>query len=202
VAAGLLGIAALVALVVAGGLLSRPAAPGGEQPRANTLGQAAAPLLVEEWEDVQCPACRRAALTTPAELEPFIAGGRVRLAVRHLPFQGEASARAAEATECAGDQGRFFDYRRLLDTADPARGPVRFSGEALKGYAAELGLDAGAFGACLDSGRYRGRVLADLEAARRLGLESTPTFIAGGERIVGLPRAGELRALIERRRGG
>ncbi|MCC6626007.1 MAG: thioredoxin domain-containing protein [Chloroflexi bacterium] len=132
------------------------------------------------------------------ELDPFVSSGAVRVVSRHFTVLGEASQRAAEAVECAGDQRRHHDYRERLYATDPSLRAERFSAENLKKYAAELGLTAEPFNRCLDSGTYRARVAADMAEGRRKGVDSTPTLFVNDEKIAGVPAAGQLTATVER----
>jgi len=107
--------------------------------------------------------------------------GRVRLVFKDFPLASHNGAiPAAEAARCAGEQGRFWEYHDLLFVAQPA-----FARADLLTYAARLGLPAEAFTACLDSGRYREAVKADVAEGRAAGVRATPTFFVNGQRLVG-----------------
>ena len=106
---------------------------------------------------------------------------RVRLVYRDFPLDFHAGARpAAEAARCAAAMGRFWEYHDLLFVAQP-----EFSRDQLVGYAARLGLDRTAFASCLDSGRFREAVDADINEGRARGVRGTPTFFINGRRLVG-----------------
>ena len=106
---------------------------------------------------------------------------RVRLVYRDFPLEFHAGARpAAEAARCAAAMGRFWEYHDLLFVAQP-----EFRREQLVGYAGRLGLDRTAFASCLDSGRFRDAVEADLNEGRARGVRGTPTFFINGRRLVG-----------------
>ena len=106
---------------------------------------------------------------------------RVRLVYRDFPLEFHAGARpAAEAARCAAAMGRFWEYHDLLFVAQP-----EFGREQLVGYAGRLGLDRTAFASCLDSGRFRDAVEADLNEGRARGVRGTPTFFINGRRLVG-----------------
>jgi protein-disulfide isomerase len=123
--------------------------------------------------------------TEPQIIEQYIAPGKVRLIYRHLVQLGDESVRLGEASECAGDQGKFWEMRKLLYSR---QGDVYAAGDlnaALNSFARELGLDAGAFAACLQSGKHRAAVLADARAAEAAGVRSRPVFDIGDQRVVG-----------------
>jgi len=106
---------------------------------------------------------------------------KVRVVFKDFPLAShEGAIPAAEAARCAGEQGRFWEYHDLLFVAQPA-----FARADLLTYAARLGLAAEAFTACLDSGRYREAVKADVAEGRTAGVRATPTFFVNGQRLVG-----------------
>ena len=107
--------------------------------------------------------------------------GKVRLVFKDFPLDFHEGARpAAEGARCAAQSGRYWEYHDLLFLAQP-----EFSRENLIRYAARLGLDQPAFTACLDSGRFRKAVGADLAEGTALGVRGTPTFFVNGRRLVG-----------------
>jgi protein-disulfide isomerase len=87
---------------------------------------------------------------------------------------------AAEAGQCAHDQGKFWDFHDKMFQNQRALGA-----DALKGYAVQLGLDANRFNSCLDSGTHKERVLADSAAAGAMGLTGTPAFYINGRFLSG-----------------
>jgi protein-disulfide isomerase len=90
------------------------------------------------------------------------------------------AAKASEAAHCAGDQGKYWEYHDTLFANQRA-----LQIDQLKKYAADLGLDAAAFGRCLDSGTHAGRVQAGLQEATQLGLSSTPSIFINGRLVMG-----------------
>jgi rhodanese-related sulfurtransferase len=106
----------------------------------------------------------------------------VRFVFRQFPLERihQYALHAAEASECAADQGKFWP---ALERFYNARGQL--SDEALKRYAGELGLDMEKFNACLASGATLARIRRDIEDGRALGVRGTPTFFFAGERIEG-----------------
>jgi protein-disulfide isomerase len=115
-----------------------------------------------------------------------------------MAFLGDESVWAAAASECASDQGRFWDYHDALFAHTAGRAKGVFSKPNLKAYAAELGLDRPAFDNCVDSGRYENLVRAQTDLGRQRGVTSTPTLIIDGRLVSPVPGFEELRALIVR----
>jgi predicted DsbA family dithiol-disulfide isomerase len=146
---------------------------------APVRGNPKAPVTIIEFSDFQCPFCVRARPTVNRVREAY--GDRVRFAFRHFPLDFHAQAeKAGEAAACAGDQGKFWEMHDLL-WANTSKLQVA----DLKAHASTLGLDTGAFGQCLDSGRHGGLVSSDLEAGQGYGVSGTPAFFVNGRPLVG-----------------
>ncbi len=140
-------------------------------------GDPEAELVVVEVSDFQCPFCQRHVLETQPTLdEVYVDSGRILWVFKHLPLPIHPQAvDAAVASECAGDQGSFWPMHDLLfETVE--RWAVDAPGPALTDIATELGLDAGAFSACLESRAALERVLSDASDLSGI-ISSTPTFI-------------------------
>jgi protein-disulfide isomerase len=106
----------------------------------------------------------------------------MRFVYRHMAVLGPASVQAAQAASCAFEQGKFWEYH---DTLFRSKSPLAFSVAQLKRSAADLKLDAQAFGTCLDSGRYAERVQAETVFGRALGATGTPSFLVNGQLAIG-----------------
>lgn len=163
-----------------------------------TLGPEDARVTIEEYADFQCSYCARAAedLLPPIE-EQYIADGRVKLVFRPMAFLGQESLRAAEAAECASNQGRFWDYHDKLFENQRGEGRGAFAVDNLKRFAEELGLDTAAFNQCVDSRRHRRLIEFETADAQDKGVDSTPTFIIGEQIVRGLVSFEELQETIE-----
>jgi protein-disulfide isomerase len=106
-------------------------------------------------------------------VEEYVEPGLVRFEYRDYAFRGPDALRAAEAAECAADQGAYWQYHDTLFLNQGS--PEGFSAPRLKQIAETLGLDTAAFSACLDSGEKRDEVQAELAEGQALGVDSTPT---------------------------
>ncbi len=102
--------------------------------------------------------------------------------VRDFPLSSihPFAQKASEATECANDQGKFWEYHDLLFANQGA-----LDVDSLKGSAVELGLDTGTFDECLDSGEYEQEVLQDLQDGQAAGVTGTPAFFVNGQLVSG-----------------
>jgi protein-disulfide isomerase len=152
-----------------------PAAPRG-QADFRTLGSPAAPVTVIEFTDLQCPYCARFALETWPELRKrYVDTGKVLFVARDLPLSFHPFALpAAVAARCAGQQGRFWEYREAL-----FRGQSRLATAPYAELARRFGLDVEQFEACRADSAVLGAVREDAATAARNGITSTPTFVVG-----------------------
>ena len=120
-------------------------------------------------------------------METYVQTGQVRYAFRNLPLHSihPQAQKAAEAAECAGEQGQYWEMHDLL-----FEGQETWSGNpdaigTFKEMAGELDLDQSQFDACLDDGEYADRVASDTEEALAVGLSSTPAFLINGVKLSG-----------------
>ncbi|HZP48637.1 MAG TPA: thioredoxin domain-containing protein [Vicinamibacterales bacterium] len=142
-------------------------------------GPSSAPIELVEFSDFQCPFCLRAHPTVDQVLKTY--GDKVRFVYRHYPLPGHPNARpAAEASECAAEQGKFWPYYDKLFATQS-----RLSDADLKQDAAELGMDASKFNACVDSHKFAAKVDADVRAGQEAGVDGTPAFFINGRLVSG-----------------
>jgi protein-disulfide isomerase len=149
-----------------------PASLGGAQ----IEGDRAAKIAVIEYSDFQCPYCGRFANETFPEFEKqYVQSGKVLFAFRQFPLESihPYALKAAEATECAADQGKFWALHTLT-FADQSH----LDDTALFEHAAKTGLDVQRFGKCL-RGDVASRVRADEQTGQRMLVSGTPTFFIG-----------------------
>ncbi len=140
-------------------------------------GNADAELTLIEFSDFQCPYCARFYKETlPLIQKEYIDTGKVRMVYRDFPLSNAhpEAQKAAEAAQCAGEQGKFWEmHDKLFDKHSAlAIGHI-------KRYARELGLSGKRFDECVDSGRFREEVLKDLQDGQAAGVQGTPTFFLG-----------------------
>jgi protein-disulfide isomerase len=154
-------------------------------------------VTIEEWADFQCPACGQFARTTERELlEMYVASSRVRYSYRNFAFLGSESSWAAEAAECAADEGRFWEYHDLLYASQAGEQRGTFAKPKLKVMGEKLGLGA-SFAECVDSGRHAQAVRDETARGQTLGVRATPTLFVNGRRVQGAISMEQLRAIID-----
>jgi len=162
---------------------------GAEGP---SRGAADAPVTIVEFEDFQCPFCKKAQGTLEQVLLRY--KDKVRVVHRDFPLQPlhPASQKAHEAARCAEEQGKFWEYRDLLYKNAPAAAP-----EQLNDYASRTGMDVTAFKQCLDSGKFKLVVQKDETEGNRLGVQGTPAFFINGRLLSGAQPENEFARVID-----
>jgi len=117
--------------------------------------------------------------------ETYGKAGTVRFVYRHMAFLGQESLWAAEASECAGEQGKFWEYHDKIFASQKGENQGAFSKDNLKKFASDLKLDTAKFNQCLDSGKFTDKITKSTEDANQLGVEGTPTIFLNGIYIPG-----------------
>lgn len=136
-------------------------------------------VLVEEFIDLQCEACRAAQTKIiPLLLERY--GQKIRFEVNHFPIGGGHiySVYAAQAAECAADQGKFWEFEEMNYKNQDDLGE-----KAVYDWARALKLDLPLFERCLKSEIKKDTVLADRDEGDKRGVNGTPTFFVNGVRV-------------------
>jgi protein-disulfide isomerase len=161
------------AVALAAACASEPAPAPPAMP-FNELGRADAPVTIMEFSDLQCRFCARyASQTFPQLRRDYIDSGKVRYVVHDLPLAYHANAvPAAIAARCAGEQGRYWDYREALFVER-----YRLPQEPYAEIAASMGLDPTRFAACRDDPAQAAAIRADMNLAASRGIGSTPSFV-------------------------
>ena len=152
-----------------------------------------AAVTIIEFSDFQCPYCARFNTDTLPQILSNYAD-RVRFVYRDFPLTSlhENALKAAEASECADDQGAYWKYHDLLFQNQAA-----LDDASLKNYAASLGLDTAAFNQCLDSDKFLSEVQKDEQDGITAGVQGTPAFFVNGVLIEGAQPYTVFQAAIE-----
>jgi protein-disulfide isomerase len=178
-----LAVVAITALAVLVRFWPRATSADGSTPSLSdepSIGPAGAPVTIIEYGDFGCTTCR--GWFRQGVLKQLLTayGSQIRFVWRDFPIITAESPKAAEAGQCAFDQGRFWEYHDLLYQHAPA-----LSIGDLKSYAADLGLDTTVFDTCLDTGVHRAKVEASTKEAYSHGFQATPAFLVNGQPVAG-----------------
>jgi len=143
------------------------------------LGNMSAPITVIDFSDFQCYLCNRYVKNTePLINQTYVQTGKVALVFKHLPNRGFDSMGAALAAQCTNDQGKFWQFHKLLYSNQKPIDSGWVSKENLKKFASQiLGLDIQEFDSCFDNEKYRSFVQKDTDLGLSFGFKETPSFI-------------------------
>jgi protein-disulfide isomerase len=170
-------------------LLSPPVA-GLNLENALVRGSKDAPVQLVEFADYECPYCQQVNPLIQKLQEEY--GDKLSFAYKDFPLpMHHRSQNAAEASRCAGEQGKYWEYHdvlyysRMLDVND------------LKKHAQVLKLDEGRFAKCLDEGKEAEAVKKDLEEGKKMGLPGTPSFFVNGHYFHGSVDYSTLKEMVD-----
>lgn len=143
------------------------------------LGNISSPITLIDFSDFQCYLCNRFVQNTePLLNETYIQRGKMALVFKHLPNRGFDSMGAALATQCANDQGKFWQFHNFLYNNQEQIDSGWVSKDNLKKFALVISaLDVQKFNSCLDSEKYKVFVENDIKLALSFGFRETPSFI-------------------------
>lgn len=160
-----------------------------------TLGNKDAKVTVVEFSDLQCPFCKQFADGTFGQIKKeYIDTGKIRFVFRHYPLRAihPYAVGAGEATECAREQGKFWEMHDEIFANQTA-----ITKEDLKKYAGKIGLNQGQFDSCVDGNKYKSRVEEDEKMGTGVGVNGTPAFFVNGKMISGAQPFDNFKNVIE-----
>ena len=141
-------------------------------------GDPSAPITLIEFGDFQCPNCGRFARDTSPQIEAsYVESGQVSMAFKHFTVIGPDSKTAAMASQCANDQGMFWEFHDELYNNQGPENSGWANKDNLKQVASNMGLDKQSFDSCLDSNKYQSLVEDDLNLAKQIKFTGTPSFL-------------------------
>ncbi len=156
------------------------------RPMANrtTMGDAAAPVVVEEYSDFQCPYCKKfSAELEPAIVTDFVATGKI--IYKYIPFRviGEESDKAASAAYCAADQNKFWEFHDILFANQTSENKGDFTDDRLLVMGEKLNLNNDVFKSCYTSNKYAEQLKLDQAAGVAALVDGTPSFYVNGLKV-------------------
>lgn len=192
-------------------------APGAQQPQAPAApnpddakkklssarlpvkGNKDAKVKIVEFADFRCPFCEKVFTDTEPQLfKDYVDSGKASFEFRHYAFLGPASTVAANAAECANEQGKFWDYYEWLYKNQPSETDTSmYVTDKLAQAAGTLGMDTAQFTSCLDGKKYDKNVSDDLVLGQAVGVSGTPTFYINGVQLVGAQPYASIKAVVD-----
>jgi len=159
---------------------------------ARVKGDPKAPVTIVEFSDFQCPYCKKSESTLHELLTKY--SGRVKLAYLDFPLREihPQAQRAAEAARCAGEQGKFWEYHDALYAEQS-----KLDGAELLTHARALNLDEKSFQSCLNSGKFKSKIEADLQQGSKVGVAGTPGFFINGVFLSGAVPPADFEKIID-----
>lgn len=150
------------------------------------LGNSDAPITILEWGDYQCTYCYRFHQNTLDTInQDFIQAGKVKLVFKDFPLNGPDSLLAAEASYCAEDQGKYWQYHDELYKNWGGERTGWITRSALNQFAQNVHLELEKFNNCLDEKKYQNRVITIHEFGKEIGIDATPSFLVfNDEKII------------------
>lgn len=165
------------------------------------LGNKDAPVTIIEFSDFQCPFCRRFwSETLPQIKKEYIDTGKVKFVYRDFPLSFHAGAQpAAEGTECAREQGKFWELHDKIfeEQAKQGSSTIQFNKSDVVKWASRIGLNTGKFNQCLDSGKYKQEVEKDIADGTAAGVTGTPATFINGRLVVGAQPFAAFKIIID-----
>jgi len=133
----------------------------------------------------------------PEIVKQYVDTGKVQMIFKHYAFLGPESQWAAVASECAADQGKFWEYHDKLYKSQQGENQGAFNKDKLVAFAEELGLDKATFEDCLNNDKTLERVQADVNEGQGLGVRGTPNFFINGKPVSGALPFEQFQQVIE-----
>jgi protein-disulfide isomerase len=150
------------------------------------MGNPNAPITILEWGDYQCTFCYKFHQNTLDIIkEEFVKTGEVKIIFKDFPLNGLDSKLAAEATYCAQDQDKYWEYHDELYKNWGGERTGWITRESLEKFAMTIDLNLKEFNDCLDNHTYKDRVNTHYQFGKELGIDATPSFLVfNGEKII------------------
>lgn len=177
--------------------------PAAEEPTASPVpaisdsdyvfGDKNAKVVLIEYTDFECPFCAKHYDTAKKIKETY--GNKIAFVTRHFPLSFHAEAqKAAEAAECAGEQGKFWQMYDYIFAANKAKD---MSVDKWKAGAKKLGLSTAKFNDCLDTGKYAQKIADSANGGAAAGVDGTPATFVNGELVSGALPFEQFKSMID-----
>lgn len=173
------------------------------------LGNPNAKVIVDVWEDFQCPACRNFSDNIESlVIQNYVDTGKVRYVFHQYPFIDDfvstnESDQSANASMCAAEQNRFWDFKEILFANWNGENLGSYADRRLLAFAKAINLDMDAFKTCFGENRYKEKIDQDFDAGKNLGVRSTPSIFVNKQLVLNsqganyIPSYEDIAAAIE-----
>jgi len=212
---GIIVIVVIGAVLVAAFLISSLWQPPGEiatvesisrlMATGTTMGDPNAPVIIDVFEDFQCPACTFYTEEVERRIaETYVVSGQVYYVFHHYPFldshsESKESQQAANASMCAMEQGLFWEYHDILFANWNGENAGAFRDDRLIAFAETLELDMDTFTTCFEENRYQAEIQTDYELGVEMGASGTPSVFVNGNQVAPgfVPRFEDIQQAVE-----
>jgi protein-disulfide isomerase len=162
-------------------------------------GNTGAKVQIVEFADLRCPFCKQFFDQVESQLiTDYVDTGKATFAFRSYAFLGPASTLAANAAECANDQGKFWEFHDYMYKNQPDETDTSmFTNDSLTSIAGQLGMDTTQFSDCLTNTKDSKNLSEDMSAASAAGVTGTPTLFINGTPVVGAQPYSAFKAAID-----
>ena len=166
-----------------------------------TIGFTNAQISIVEFGDYQCTFCYKFHQNTLNDIKTeYIDTGKANYVYRDFPLNGASSILAAEATYCANEQGKYWEYHNILYNNWAGENTGWFNTDSLEGFGAEINLNISEFNRCLNTHKYYQMIIDNENYAKQIGINATPTFLIFDNdkliRIIGAQQLKEFQNVI------
>ncbi|HYM65249.1 MAG TPA: DsbA family protein [Candidatus Sulfotelmatobacter sp.] len=163
------------------------------------LGKSDAKVTIVEFADFRCPFCENFfTQTEPQIIKDYVDTGKAKFYFRQFAFLGDASVVAANAAECANDQGKFWDFHDYLyKNQPPESDTTMYNTDTLTQAATNLGMNGDQFRTCLSTKKFDSNASKDMSEGQTAGVSGTPTLFINGIAVVGAQPYSAFKTLID-----
>jgi protein-disulfide isomerase len=164
------------------------------------MGNSNAKVTIVEFADFRCPFCEKFFTDTLSQIKKdYVDTGKAKFYFRNFPFLGDASIVAANAAECANDQGKFWEFHDYLYKNQPSESDTSmYNADTLSQAAATLGLNSDQFKTCLTNKTDQAKTNKDLSEGQAAGVSGTPTLFINGIAIIGAQPYSAFKTIIDK----
>ena len=149
------------------------------------LGDPSAPITILEWGDYQCTFCYRFHQSSlNIILEEYVDSGKINLVFKDFPLNGPDSILGAEATYCAGEQGKYWAFHNELYSNWAGEKTGWINNDSLNQFAKSVDLELQEFTTCLDGHKYKQKVLELEKFGKEIGIDATPSFLVFNDKKI------------------